>query len=68
MPVDFFLLLYVFTQLCIELLSIIKLSPLFVLAFSFCLANIYRPSLGKVWLGRPNPKQFQALNFYLRSK
>ena len=31
-----------------------------------CPINIYRPSLGKVWLGRPNPKQLQMLNFYLR--
>ena len=34
----------------------------------FCLANIYRPSLGKMQLGRPNPNQFQALNFYFRRK
>ena len=34
----------------------------------FCLANIYRPSLGKVWLGRPNPNLFESLNFYLRRK
>ena len=33
-----------------------------------CLANIYRPSLGKVQLGRPNPKPLQPLNFYLRKK
>ena len=33
-----------------------------------CLANIYRPSLRKVWLGRPNPKPLQPFNFYLRSK
>ena len=32
----------------------------------FCLANIYRPSLRKVRLGRPNPKPIQPLNFYLR--
>ena len=31
----------------------------------FCPANIYRPSLGKVWLGRPNPKLIPLLNFYL---
>ena len=34
----------------------------------FCSANIYRPSLGKVWLGRLNPKPIQPLNFYLRRK
>ena len=34
----------------------------------FCWANIYRPSLGKVQLGRPNPKLIQPLNFYLRRK
>ena len=34
----------------------------------FCLANFYKPSLGKVWLGRPNPKLIQQLNFYLRRK
>ena len=34
----------------------------------FCPANIYRPSLGKVWLGRSNPKLIQPLNFYLRRK
>ena len=34
----------------------------------FGLPNIYRPSLGKVWLGRPNPKSIQLLNFYLRKK
>ena len=34
----------------------------------FCLANIYRPSLGKVRLGRPNLKPLQPLNFYLRRK
>ena len=33
-----------------------------------CPANIYRPSLGKVLLGRPNPKLIQLLNFYLRIK
>ena len=31
----------------------------------FCLANIYRPSLGKVWLGRPNSKPIPPHNFYL---
>ena len=34
----------------------------------FCLPNIYRPSLGKVQLGRPNQKTIQPLNFYLRKK
>ena len=34
----------------------------------FYLVNIYRPSLGKVRLGRPNPKLIQPLNFYLRRK
>ena len=34
----------------------------------FCPANIYRPSLGKVRLGRPNSKPIQALNIYLRRK
>ena len=34
----------------------------------FCPANIYWPSLGKVRLGRPNPKPLQPLNFYLRRK
>ena len=34
----------------------------------FCPANIYRPSLGKVRLGRPNPNQSQLINFYLRIK
>ena len=34
----------------------------------FCLANIYRPSLGKVQLSRPNPKLIHPLNFYLRRK
>ena len=39
-------------QLCIEqLLYRIKLLIVFGLSF-FCSANIYRPSLGKVWLGR----------------
>ena len=32
----------------------------------FCPENIYRPSLGKVRLGRPNPKPIQPLYFYLR--
>ena len=55
-------------QLCIEqLLYKTKLQALFVLAF-FCPANIYRPRLGKVWLGRPNPKPIQPLKFYLRRK
>ena len=31
-------------------------------------ANIYRPSLGKVQLGRPNQNLIQPLNFYLRRK
>ena len=44
-----------------------KIIVLFVLAF-FCPANIYRPSLGKVRLGRPNPKPLKPLNFYLRKK
>ena len=34
----------------------------------FCQANIYKPSLGKVQLGRPNPKQIPELNFYLGKK
>ena len=34
----------------------------------FCPGNIYRSSLGKVRLGRPNPKLPQPLNFYLRRK
>ena len=34
----------------------------------FCPANIYRPCLGKVRLGRPNPKLIQLLNFYLGRK
>ena len=34
----------------------------------FCQSNIYRPSQGKVRLGRPNPKQLQWLNFYPRGK
>ena len=34
----------------------------------FCTANIYRPSQGKVRLGRPNPKPIQPRNFYLRRK
>ena len=36
--------------------------------YFFSPANIYRPSLGKVPLGRPNPKPIQPLNFYLRRK
>ena len=36
--------------------------------FIFFPANIHRPSLGKVRLGRPNPKPIQPLNFYLRRK
>ena len=36
--------------------------------FFFSLANIYRPSLGKVQFGRPNKKTIQPLNFYLRRK
>ena len=34
----------------------------------FCLDNIYRPSLGKLQLGRPNPKLIPQLNFYLRRR
>ena len=34
----------------------------------FCLVNIYRLSLRKVGLGRPNPKLLQPLNLYLRKK
>ena len=34
----------------------------------FCLDDIYRPNLGKVWLGRPNPNQHNSLNFYLKWK
>ena len=34
----------------------------------FCLANIYRPSLGKERLGRPNSIPLQGLNFYLGKK
>ena len=34
----------------------------------FCRANIYRPSPGKVWLGKPNPNLSQSLNIYLRRK
>ena len=36
--------------------------------FFFGPANIYRPILGKVRLGRPNPIRIQPLNFYLRRK
>ena len=38
------------------------------LHFFFLLTNIYRPSLGKLRLGRPNPKLHQPLNFYLRRR
>ena len=34
----------------------------------FCPANIYKPSLGKVQLGRPNPKLLQPLNFISEEK
>ena len=34
----------------------------------FCPANIYRPSLGKVQLGKPNSIPIQALNIYFRRK
>ena len=34
----------------------------------FYLANIYRPSLGKVQFGWPNPNQSPSLNFYLKGK
>ena len=34
----------------------------------FCLANTYRPSLGKERLGRPNSTPLQGLNFYVRRK
>ena len=34
----------------------------------FYLANIYRPSLGKVQFGWPNPNQSPLLNFYLKGK
>ena len=34
----------------------------------FCLVNIYRPSLRKVRLDRPNPNPSQSLNIYLRRK
>ena len=34
----------------------------------FCPANIYRPTLMKVLLGRPNTKPIQLVNFYLRWK
>ena len=34
----------------------------------FSCPNIYRPSLMKVQLGRPNPKQLHPLNFYFRKK
>ena len=55
-------------QLCIEqLLYRIKFEGLFVLFF-FCAANIYWPSLGKVRLGRPNPKPIQPLNFFSEGK
>ena len=37
-----------------------KIIILFVLAF-FCPANIYRPSLGKLWLDRPNPKLWEVV-------
>ena len=56
-------------QLCIEqLLYRIKLSALFVVAIFFCPANIYRLSLGKVQLGKPNQTPLQGINFYLRKK
>ena len=32
------------------------------------MANIYKPSQGKVQLGRLNPKPIQQLNFYLKKK
>ena len=34
----------------------------------FCHANMYRPSLGKVQLGRPNPKPIQPLIFLSQKK
>ena len=44
-----------------------KIITIICLVF-FCSANIYRPSLGKVQFGVPNPKQIQSFNFYLRGK
>ena len=34
----------------------------------FCLANIYRPSLGKEWLGRPNPPPTTTAQFLSQKK
>ena len=45
-----------------KIVSIICSSPF------FCPSNIYRLSLRKVQLCRPNPKLLQPLNFYLRRK
>ena len=43
-----------------------KILSIICSCFFFCLANIYWPSLGKGWLGKPNPKLIQPLNLYLR--
>ena len=45
-----------------------KISIIICSCLFFCPANIYRPSLGKVRLGRPNPKLLQPLNFYCKRK
>ena len=47
---------------------IVQNKIMIIIIFFFCLANIYWPSLGKVQLGRPNPKPIQPINFYLRMR
>ena len=45
-----------------------KIISIICSCLSFTPANIYRPHLGKVQLGRPNPNLSQSLNIYLRRK
>ena len=45
-----------------------KIISIICFCLFFCRANIYRPSLGKVRLGRSNQTSLQRLNFYLRKK
>ena len=68
---NFFFIIRFYAILHITTIVHNKIISIVCSCFFFCLANIYRPCLGKVQLGRPNgpnPNQPQSLNFYLRRK
>ena len=67
-PDDFFFIIHFYAIMHRTTIVQNKIITIICSCHFFCPANIYRPSLGKVRLGRPNQKLIQPPNFYLRRK